>query len=61
MYRSADSGSESDESEDEDGEQLTLGLDLEIMRTINRIRKKVSVEAKQRVVVLHQLLVRVVV
>jgi hypothetical protein len=60
MYRSADSGSESDESEDEDGEQLTLGLDLEIMRTINRIRKKVSVEAKQRVVVLHQLLVRVV-
>jgi protein KRI1 len=41
-----DSGSESDESEDEDGEQLTLGLDLEIMRTINRIRNKVSIYSK---------------
>ncbi len=30
--------SETSESEDEDAEQLTTGLDLEITRTINRIR-----------------------
>jgi hypothetical protein len=40
LCRSA-SGTESDESEDEEAEQLTSNLDLEIMRTINAIRKKV--------------------
>lgn len=40
MTRTIQTDSESDESEDEDGEELTPTLDAAILRTLARIKRK---------------------